>query len=979
MARHEQVVDEIRAFLESTNQTRSASAEELAKEYAEACLHANARLRQCADLLRRGLRAEAVHLAETEPNLLDLVAMLDMDEAAAWREICAAYEWPEAPALAMTSAAALNEAYADEAPLQNLASHLRVMALARAPLHERLVVMRKIAELDTTNSFWDDDVKLFERARVEEIREQIKAGTRANDAAAVGRLTEEIRSSPWRVAVPNDVHRTAEDAHRRLKHLKAEADLRQMLPVLREAYTAVNFDECQSLLAKWLAIVTEAQCTPATDLQQEVEPIFSWFKEEEQRKEHKSRFDAACDALEQAIDTDVPTPELERVYQATLRFQHEVPTELEDRYRGRLAARESAGRQRRELIYAGIAAAFLATAGTVIYYAYQSSLGHELNSALQVIQDAQNDVTSGNPKTGIELRKQLVDQHQRIIQNPQMIKALADFDNAVTAETQRETDFALHMEAAEKAGVQKPDQADLQQAETLAKTPAETQRVAALTDQLKEVSDKQQQENDSRFSADGAALATVIDSRLSDSILAKDPQGYAASLKELTDKANELRQRAGVSPLLHKAQISSLDAQLSQRQQAIGTWQTVSRLYDDVRHSGTNAAAHAAALKAYIDAVPDGPIPQAFSKAASMLDEEQAVEQWDAIYSPWRVSPIPQSSDDAKARVAKIGDYLKAHPKMPLLNSLNGYLAYLNQGIALTSDDGPWRKDFGKLLTNPLIHDLQCLETTDGTLYYVTGQVQVTPSELEGRLVGQGFQAVTSPDTDHPVKVELAASNLLKSTDAIPSPQAKFAVAAQDQIAALDFQKWDEIGFEMIDALRHSAGMHPVLEAILLQHILGINKPAAALINRPEYEKAAVLLATKDADDIAWMDPNNPVPQSTQNDLRQIADGLPDIASVRAALLAHRASIINACNVNLLGEGVLLQPQDGNDPNNWTLNSDAILPSGAVAYIIGTGGLVQIGHLIDGKWVLDGEKLPFVPNGTLVFITANAELSGAGN
>jgi hypothetical protein len=367
-------------------------------------------------------------------------------------------------------------------------------------------------------------------------------------------------------------------------------------------------------------------------------------------------------------------------------------------------------------------------------------------------------------------------------------------------------------------------------------------------------------------------------------------------------------------------------------------------------------------------------MPQAFSKAATMLDQEKAVEQWDTIDRSWRESPLPGNVVDAKARVATISDYLKANPRSPFLNPLNAYVSYLNQGIAWTADASPWKQDFAKLLANPLIHDLQYLETQSGTRYYVLGQVQVTYSNLNGAIDGESFPAVTSPDLDHPVKIPLPAGNLLKDTTPSASPQTRFAATAQNRIAALDGKNWDSVGFDIIEELRQSAGIHPVLQAILLQHILDINKPVAQMIERPEYDKASAILATKDADDIAWMDPAHPVAENTQNDLRQVIGGLPDLATVQAALRAHRAAMINAWSLNILGEGVLLQPQDGSDPSNWTLNTDTPIQAGEVAYVVNETGLVAVGHVAGGKWAMDGVKLAFVPNGTLVFITPNGSL-----
>ncbi len=79
-----QIVDQIRAFLQSSDQTRSDSLQGLASAYAEACGEVNQRLGRCQRLLQQGLRSEAIQLADAEPMLLHATAALEFPERAAW-------------------------------------------------------------------------------------------------------------------------------------------------------------------------------------------------------------------------------------------------------------------------------------------------------------------------------------------------------------------------------------------------------------------------------------------------------------------------------------------------------------------------------------------------------------------------------------------------------------------------------------------------------------------------------------------------------------------------------------------------------------------------------------------------------------------------------------------------------------------------------------------------------------------------------
>src|SRR5580658_4037494 len=132
MADYHQIVDQIRAFLQLSDQTRNERLEGLASAYAENCVDVNQRLARCQRLLQRGLRSEAIQLAESEPRLVDAILVLDFPERASWDELVAIYDLPAAPKLMVDAGVVLNEAYAQEEPLQDLLRTHRRLATQRA-------------------------------------------------------------------------------------------------------------------------------------------------------------------------------------------------------------------------------------------------------------------------------------------------------------------------------------------------------------------------------------------------------------------------------------------------------------------------------------------------------------------------------------------------------------------------------------------------------------------------------------------------------------------------------------------------------------------------------------------------------------------------------------------------------------------------------------------------------------------------------
>src|SRR5215510_7754447 len=103
MADYPHIVDDVRSFLQSADQTLSDHLKGLAAAYADACKEANRRLRRCEEFLQKGLRSEAIHLAQTEPDLLDLVAVLDFPERSQWEELLLTYGLPAPPQLMLAT------------------------------------------------------------------------------------------------------------------------------------------------------------------------------------------------------------------------------------------------------------------------------------------------------------------------------------------------------------------------------------------------------------------------------------------------------------------------------------------------------------------------------------------------------------------------------------------------------------------------------------------------------------------------------------------------------------------------------------------------------------------------------------------------------------------------------------------------------------------------------------------------------------
>jgi hypothetical protein len=87
-------------------------APKLAADYVAACHAANLRLQQCEAMIKAGDRPQAIQLAETAPNLLDLVTVLEFRGSDEWRGYCQQNSLPVADRIDARSVHVLNQCYA---------------------------------------------------------------------------------------------------------------------------------------------------------------------------------------------------------------------------------------------------------------------------------------------------------------------------------------------------------------------------------------------------------------------------------------------------------------------------------------------------------------------------------------------------------------------------------------------------------------------------------------------------------------------------------------------------------------------------------------------------------------------------------------------------------------------------------------------------------------------------------------------------
>jgi hypothetical protein len=319
------VVSELRSLCQSRDQTRSEAAQKLGEAYAVLCRKANQRLQRCDDLLHRGFYEEAIQLAEQKPALVDLVSQLQFDSLDVWEQVAAAYEYAPPPRIQIQSAEALNKAYSLHADLKPLFEQQRKLALTRAPLSERLAVLRQIATADSTSSAWMDDLTAYEEARQREIRTELDQAFSRRDDLKTRKHLRELLQTPWQAPLRAEFLRPI---------------VKQYLDVLSRGFDDTlkrnDAELGRQLLEEFERVPPLIEIDLDGPLARRVAQVRSLVKRHDKENVTELQFQSSLLELKNGMEAGCKRNQLIELYNTVVEFQRPIPKSLLTAYENKL-------------------------------------------------------------------------------------------------------------------------------------------------------------------------------------------------------------------------------------------------------------------------------------------------------------------------------------------------------------------------------------------------------------------------------------------------------------------------------------------------------------------------------------------------------------------------------------------------------------------------------------------------------------------
>lgn len=185
-------------------------AAKLAGDYAAACHAANLRLQQCEAMIKAGDHQQAVQLAETAPNLLDLVTVLEFRGADEWRGYCQKNTLTVADRIDARAVHALNDCYARGISTDHpLYAAYRRAVLSRND-EEALKTLQSIARLNPSDSNAASELSRLDAKVLTARLQHLSASVEGSDAQLVVAEIEAIEAFGFKTLPDGDVWRKAQ-------------------------------------------------------------------------------------------------------------------------------------------------------------------------------------------------------------------------------------------------------------------------------------------------------------------------------------------------------------------------------------------------------------------------------------------------------------------------------------------------------------------------------------------------------------------------------------------------------------------------------------------------------------------------------------------------------------------------------------------------------------------------------------------------
>jgi hypothetical protein len=867
-------VHQIEQLLDAGQEVPKERVGELVWAYARACRELTAKADRCIGLLRQGRRNDAARLAKEPPDLEQEFRLLDFPQRQLWLDVCEAAAMPVAQALDTDALAnIIREIYAESGPLDSLLKSFKRMNLARAPLADRLRMLRRIRQKDPQHEAWLEDLRAFESARLAELVRAAEDADTAGDLATLETVLQELQSGEW--LAPPSRHAAAVEKimgpHRRREAARLYDEL---LGHLRNAHASMYEPMCRSLMQQWAAVAERTGVGPNPSQAEGAAAVADWLEALDDERQEDAAYQAACAALEAALDDDKDGPALEQLAAAVFRFERGMPEVLAARFQTRMDELGRKARRGFALRLAAVVGAVLLAAGVVtLVFIMQSRHSEQARWQTQV-----SAALDGGDLPGAERMLQTLEGTNPAVRNSPEILALAGTLQTRLQEAKtRQAEIDGIRERIEAAGATSPDEAGLARAAELALTADEKQWVEKWRQAYQQAADAALRARDDAFTARldelrglYAAFVKAEQAKREDLDAAAAPAlALAGELAGATDVSAALVSEASAIQKRMLQTMKNYQASSAQRQEAqallVGFPAMCQKPEDLVL-----------AMTDFVRRFPDHRLAADFAKAAAMGPQWAGTAAWQTMVSGWGGAVRVARPADCESRQQQVSAFMQQHAGCILEPHSRKYLGYLQAGAAACQNGQlTGLAKIKEALTHPIFTAGLVVVHSGDRAYYVLPN-DLTPQRAGVQVLGYTMEYLTSASLAKS-KASIAADKI--SSGPVQAPQSKFAQAALARIAAFGGAGWETFYLRMAASVQDDPDMDPILKGQLLRLMLDLAAQTTPL-KQDVLKRHADQIANQNLDFVVWLDPLNAAAASARTRAAGVIQGLGSLKAL---------------------------------------------------------------------------------------------------
>lgn len=809
-ADYQQLVDDIESLMSSPTGVDPATVARLNARYERAVKSINARLRECDELLKKGLRNEALERCEVEPKLLDLFLTIDFPERDSWEDTVRQCELT-VPDLLVSVAGDLNDAYATEKPLAELKYQVRLHALARSPLPIRIGLMRRLAKQDQNSNVWDEDLKIFERARHNQLAGEVQGAIKAGNATALADLMRELQSPEWTTPPANGLLKQVADAYSQLQRRQAREQLVALEPELNAAFAAFDVHRGREIREDWRKSAAIAALPASDPLLQSIEPALQWLEDQDQQQAEELAYDAALRALIQALDSAAARPILEERYQALMTLGRGIPDAVKERLEQRLRQMERQKSRSLQLKLASAALGLVLVLAVVFYVVNNARFRSQLQAQVSALEKMLQDKEI--PAAEAHLEK-LDKEFPRLAATAEIQRIKTDLKTAQEQNVDRKAQLDELLSSARREGVDAatyqsvPNAIEsLKKAWAMATYSSEKAEVTELTKLVEAKRSELQQQLNGEFSGEYDKVRQEFDG------LKAAPLDHLDDLESLKTRALALMKREGVSEDV-QATRRPLLAEISQAISKGQSMQGEARILLEMNATIGDRTKYFGHMDRYIK-TPEfagqtrhNDFVRAMKSDAPLIT---AFHEWSLFLDDLMHRDLTTLNPDFSGKIRTDAERLmKDHPGFPYTPQIQEILQFLG-------------KSANRARGSPSMEQLLALKTfkvfsvrSDGKQYYLP--FEPAAKDATGNISSKYFI-----DTEFKSTKQSPRLSMIDHDSKWRSPQMIYEMEASELLGSLQDKKganWDQTFIELLEKLYGNQDMDPILKVQLISHTI---------------------------------------------------------------------------------------------------------------------------------------------------------------